>query len=156
MVEHRILQELLELLRRPEIPINVRTAIADELGNRQYLPAKNLLLQGLTDADSNMRSTCIRAVSFGLELREAAPTLIEILLNEEYEHVRIDAAYGLGTLRYKQALPSLKQVILDDALHMTLREAAYEAVLSILGKDTEEVPEIGKPTVIDWGLVHSL
>jgi HEAT repeat protein len=158
MVEPKILRELLDLLRRPEIPVDVRSAIADELGKRQYLPAKDFLLQGLTDPDSNMRSACIRALGIDMEIREAAPTLVEILLNDEYEHVKIDAAYGLGSLRYKPAIPALKAVILDERYDMTLREAAYKAVLSILGKeqDGDEIPVIGKPTVIDWDLVHKL
>jgi HEAT repeat protein len=121
MIEARILQELLHLLSRPEIPIDVRTTIADELGKRQYVPAKKLLLQGLTDPDSNMRSACIRGLGIEMETREAAPVLLDILLNDEFEHVRIDAAYGLGALRYKPALSALKQVILNNAYDMTLR-----------------------------------
>ncbi len=158
MVEPKILRELLELFGRPEIPVDVRSSIADELGKRQYLPAKDLLMQGLSDLDSNMRSACIRALGIDMEIREAAPALMEILLNDEYEHVKIDAAYGLGAIRYKQALPALKQIILDDKYDMTLRGAAYEAVLSILGKESEEDPteSIGKPANIDWDLVHKL
>lgn len=158
MVEPKVLRELLELLNRPEIPIDVRTVIADELGKRQYMPAKKLLLEGLTDSNSNMRSACIRALGIEMEIQEAAPTLVEILLNDEFEHVRIDAAYGLGALRYKRALPVLKQIILDEKYDVTLREAAYEAVLSILGKEPDEDPteSIGKPVNIDWDLVHKL
>lgn len=156
MIEPKILRELLDLLRRPEIPVDVRSAIVDVLGQRQYLPAKDLFLQGLTDPDSNMRSACIRALGIDMQIREAAPILIEILLNDEREHVKIDAAYGLGGLRYKDALPALKQVILDDQYDVTLRDAAYRAVLSILGKEKDEFPTFGVPTVIDWELVRKL
>src|SRR5208337_186718 len=99
MVEPKVLRELQELFSRPEIPIDVRTSIADELGKRQYLPAKELLMEALTDSNSNMRSACIRALGIEMEVAEAAPILVEILLNDEFEHVRIDAAYGLGALR---------------------------------------------------------
>ena len=158
MVEPKVLRELQELFSRPEIPIDVRTSIADELGKRQYLPAKELLMEALTDSNSNMRSACIRALGIEMEVAEAAPILVEILLNDEFEHVRIDAAYGLGALRYRQALPALKQVILDEKYDITLRGAAYEAVLSILGKEQEENPaeSFGKPPIIDWDLVYRL
>jgi HEAT repeat protein len=156
MLEPKILRELLNLLSRTEIPINVRSVIADELGRCRYLPAKELLILGLNDADSNMRSACIRALGIEMEVREAAPTLMEILLHDEFEHVQIDAAYALGALRYKLALPALKQVTLDESRDMTVREAAYEAILSILGRDEEEIPSIGASTDIDWDLVRSL
>ena len=155
MVEPKILRELLSLLSRPEIPIDVRSAIADALGSSQYLPAKELLMRGLTDQDSNMRSACIRALGIDMEVREAAPMLIQILLHDEWEHVRIDAAYGLGALRYKEALPALKQVILDGTHDTTLREAAFIAVLEILGRD-ERIPSFEEPIEIDWDLVNSL
>jgi HEAT repeat protein len=155
MVEPKILRELLNLLNRPEIPTNVRSVIADELGKSRYLPAKEALMLGLNDQDSNMRSACIRALGIEMEVREAAPMLMEILLRDEFEHVRIDAAYGLGALRYKPALPALKVVILDNTYDMTLREAAYDAVLSILGKDEGEFPT-DNPTIIDWDLVNGL
>ncbi len=158
MIDPRILREMLEFFNRAEVPIRVRASIAEELGERQYLPAREALLAGLSDSDANMRSACIRAVGTDMELCEAGPLLTEILLNDEFEHVRIDAAYGLGALRYKQALPALKEIILDKKYDMTLRSAAYEAVLSILGKEQEESPSesIGKPANIDWDLVHKL
>ena len=112
MIDPRILREMLEFFNRAEVPIRVRASIAEELGERQYLPAREALLAGLSDSDANMRSACIRAVGTDMELCEAGPLLTEILLNDEFEHVRIDAAYGLGALRYKQALPALKEIIL--------------------------------------------
>jgi HEAT repeats len=156
MVEPKILRELLNLLNRPEIPTNVRSVIADELGKSRYLPAKEALMLGLNDQDSNMRSACIRALGIEMEVREAAPILMEILLHDEFENVQIDAAYGLGALRYKGALTALKQVTLDESRDMTVRGAAYEAILSILGRESEEIPDIGAPAVIDWDLVRSL
>jgi len=156
MVEPKILRELTDLLARPEIPVDVRTAIVDELGSRQYLPAKELLLQGLIDSDSNMRSACIRALGMGMEVREAAPVFVDILLHDEFEHVQIDAAYGLGALHYKPALPALKEAILDEGRDITTREAAYKAVLSILDRDSEEIAGFDAPTVIDWDFVNKL
>src|SRR6266566_3185324 len=151
MIDPKILRDLLDLLGRPEIPINVRTSIATELGQHHYLPAKELLIAGLHDPDSNMRSACITALSIDMQLKEVAPHLVEILLEDEFENVRIDAAYGLGALRYKTALPSLKLVIQDESLDMSLRGSAFKAVLSILGREQDDPPELwGKPVDIDW------
>src|SRR5262249_47545551 len=146
---------LLTLFGRPEIPVNVRSAIADELGTSGYLPAKNLLMQGLSNKDSSMRSACIRALGIEMEVREAASLLVAILLYDEYEHVKIDAAYGLGALRYKPGLPA-QQVILEAEHDVTLRDAAYKAVLSILGKEDAEDQHVGKAIDIDWDFVHGL
>lgn len=156
MAEPKILRELLGLLGRSEIPVEVRSVVADELGKHRYLPAKDLLMQGLTDANANMRSACIRALGIEMEVREAAPLLVEILLHDEFEHVQIDAAYGLGALRYKPALAALKEATLDESRDMTTRGAAYEAILSILDRESDEIPDFGAPTVIDWDFVRDL
>ena len=84
------------------------------------------------------------------------PALVEILLHDDFEFVRMAAASGLGAIRYKPALPALKEVILEDKYDMTLREAAYEALLAILGKDQDEFPaeSFDRKTAIDWDLVR--
>ena len=68
-----------------------------------------------------------------------------------------DAAQGLGAIHYKESLPVLKRIILESD-NEALREMAYEAVLSILGKDDYDILKEGvdKPTVIDWELVRAL
>src|SRR6266576_3954419 len=60
--------KMLEFFNRAEVPIRVRASIAEELGERQYLPAREALLAGLSDSDANMRSACIRAVGTDMEL----------------------------------------------------------------------------------------
>lgn len=158
MTAPSVLRELLELFKRAEIPVQVRASIAEELGEARYLPAKEALLAGLAYPDSAMRCSCIKALANNWELEEVGPFLVDILLKDEFEFVRVNAACGLGAIRYKEALQALKQVILDDSYDMTLRETAYEAVLSILGRVDEDVLETGvdKPTPIDWDLVRNL
>ena len=91
-----------------------------------------------------------------MEVMEAAPALLDILLHDEFEHVQIDAAYVLGALRYRPALPSLKEVILDENRDMTTREAVYEAVMSILDKERDEISSDEASTTIDWDFVNKL
>jgi HEAT repeat protein len=155
MIQPAVLRELLQLFERSDIPDTVRMSIADVFGEAHYEPAKDALLVGMAHSDAAIRSSCVKALSTGWELPGIGPLLVDILLNDEFEFVRMDAAAGLGSIRYKPALPALKEVILNEKYHMTLREAAYEAVLSILGRE-DEFPVIGKPTVIDWDLVQKL
>lgn len=156
MIEPRILRELLALFQREDIPVTVRTSIAQVLGETSYIPAKEALLAGLTHPDASMRSSCINALANDWELGEVGPALVEILLHDDFEFVRMAAASGLGAIRYKQALPALKEVILKDKYDMTLREAAYEGLLAILGKDQDVFPaeSFDKKTTIDWDLVR--
>jgi HEAT repeat protein len=158
MVQPKVLRELLELFKRTDIPDTVRMSVADVLGEARYEPAKEALIAGMTHPDAAMRSSCVKALSTSWELQEIAPRLVDILLNDEFEFVRVDAATGLGAIRYRRALPSLKTVILDESHDMTLREAAYEAVLAILGRKEEddEIRDFDKATLIDWDLVRSL
>ena len=78
--------------------------------------------------------------------------------DDDFEFVRMAAASGLGALRYEPALPALKEVILADKYDMTLREAAYEGLLAILGKDQDEFPaeSFNRKTIIDWDLVRKI
>lgn len=156
MIEPRILRELLTLFQREDIPVTVRTSIAQVLGEASYTPAKGVLIKALTYPDASMRSSCINALANDWELAEVGPALVEILLHDDFEFVRMAAASGLGAIRYKPALPALKEVILEDKYDMTLREAAYEALLAILGKDQDEFPaeSFDRKTAIDWDLVR--
>lgn len=158
MTDQTILEELFRLFSRPEMPGGVRSAIASELGQELYYPAKQALVEGLSDEDPIVRDSCIEALANHWELQEIAPRLIKLFEDDEYDFVRMRAAQGLGSLRYREALPVLKRIILDSSKDESLQETAYEAVLSILGKDEYDILKEGvdKPTVIDWDLVRSL
>jgi len=158
MRDEKILEELLRLFIRQETPPGVRAAIAQEFGESRYYPAKEALLEGLTSSDAVIRDACIESLAIRWKLDELGPRLIEILEGDEYDFVRMRAAEGLGAIRYKEALPILKRIILESAHDQALQETAYEAVLSILGKEEDKIIEAGidKPIVIDWELVHSL
>jgi HEAT repeat protein len=84
--------------------------------------------------------------------------LIDVLLNDEHEFVRMTAASGLGAIRCQDALPALKWVILNDDFDMTLRESAYESVLQIMGlhDDVEPMEDEDSPIRIDWEFVRNL
>src|ERR1700686_534949 len=134
MNDEKLLRELLELFLRREIPVGVRAAIANELGQSHYLPAKEALLAGLSDSDAVLRKECIDALANYWKLEEIGPKLIHVLESDEYDFVRMVAADGLGAIRYREALPVLKRVILESTEDESLQETAYESVLSILGK----------------------
>ena len=157
MKEEKVLEELFGLFVRDEIPAAVRAAIATHFGESQYLLAKEAVLAGLSDKDPMVRDACIGALANDWELEEVGPKLIEIMENDPQDFVRMDAAQGLGAIRYPEALAALKRVILEDD-NESLREMAYEAVLAILGKDKYDILEDGvdKATVINWDLVRSL
>lgn len=158
MADENILRELLQLFVRKEIPALIRSAIVREFGEGHYYPAREALFAGLADSEAVVREECIKALANDWTLQEVGPRLVEILENDDYGFVRMTAACGLGSIRYREALPVLKRAILDDKEHESLREIAYEAVLSILGKEEDDILETGvdQPTVIDWDLVRSL
>ncbi len=158
MEKEKVLEELFGLFVREEIPAEVRAAIATHFGEQHYLLAKEAVIAGLSDKDSMVRDACIGALANDWQLEEVGPKLIEIMENDPQDFVRMDAAQGLGSIRYTEALPALKRVILESSDDEALRDLAYEAVLSILGKDNYDILEEGvdKPTLIDWELVRSL
>jgi HEAT repeat protein len=158
MENESVLEELFGLLIREEIPTEVRAAIARHFGEQHYLLAKEAVIAGLSDKDPMVRDASIDALANYWELHEVGPKLIEMVENDPQDFVRMRAAQGLGTIRYTEGLPTLKRVILESSDDEALQETAYEAVLSILGKDEYDILEGGvdKPTVIDWELVHTL
>lgn len=158
MVSERILAELLEMFCRREIPGGVRSSIASELGLAKYYRAKEAFIEGLSEEDPLVRDRCIEALANHWQFQEVGSRLIELFEGDEYDFVRMRAAAGLGSIRYERALPVLKRVIMDESEDDSLRETAYDAVLSILGKEEDDILETGvdKPTVIDWDLVRSL
>lgn len=157
MEKEKVLEELFGLFVREDIPAEVRAAIATHFGDCQYLLAKEAVVAGLSDKDPMVRDACIGALTNDWELEEVGPKLIEMMENDPQDFVRMDAAQGLGAIRYTEALPALKRVILEGD-NEPLREMAYEAVLAIVGKDKYDILEEGvnKPTIIDWELVRSL
>lgn len=157
MREERVLRELLSLFNREEIPVGVRAAAADELGESRFVPAKDALLAGLENPDPVMRRSCILALALGFKAAEAAPKLMQILADDDTDFVKLDAALGLGHLRSREALTTLKRIVLDEGQGDDLRETAYEAILSILGLDDGRGEhDLARPISIDFDLIRRL
>jgi len=157
-MEKDIREELFDLFLRAEIPPEVRAAIATHFGASRYLLAKEAILAGLSDSDPLVRDACIDVLAIEWELEEVGPKLMEIMEGDEQDFVRMRAAQGLGIIRFHEAIPLLKRIILDSDEDDALQAMAYEALLLILGKEDYDALERGvdEPTVIDWELVRSL
>ncbi len=155
-MEKNIQEELFDLFVRAEIPAEVRAAIATHFGASHYLPAKEALIACLSDSEALVRDACVDVLAIEWGLEEVAPKLIKMLENDEQDFVRMRAAQGLGVIRFQEAIPSLKQIILDNEGEDALKAMAYEALLLILGKDEAFEQGVDEPTVIDWELIRSL
>jgi HEAT repeat protein len=158
MENDSVLEELFHLFVRAEIPPEVRAAIATHFGAIRYLLAKEAILAGLSDNEPLVRDACVDVLANQWQLEEVGPKLVEMMEDDEQDFVRMGAAQGLGAIRYREAIPVLKQIILDSNSEDALQAMAYEALLSILGKDEYDALERGvdEPTVIDLELVRNL
>lgn len=157
-MEKDIREELFGLFVRADIPPEVRAAIATHFGGSRYLLSKEAILAGLSDSDPLVRGACIDVLAIEWQLEEVGPKLVEMMEHDEQDFVRMSAAQGLGIIRFHDAIPFLKRIILDSNEDDALQAMAYEALLLILGKNDYDALERGvdEPTVIDWQLVRSL
>ena len=124
----------LERKLRNEEP-GIRGLAIEALARKNTPKAIELIISSLGDEDYSVRLTSIFEV-VKLKIKEAIPSLIEIINNDENNEVVAVATDVLGDLGAEEAIPSLIEKLTDD--NETVREAAADSLGKLGAKEAVE------------------
>lgn len=110
-------QILVDILKGHEESGHIRANAAYALGIFGEDAALQPLLDATSDPDEEVRSWVINGLGH-LELTEAVPRLIEILMQDEDDGVRSAAAYSLGNLKDPLTIEPLIAALRDKSWHV--------------------------------------
>jgi HEAT repeats len=133
---NQILETLKELKERPSNSVDYYDDIwrkAHGLAEAHYVPAKELFIQGLNDADWQWRGDCIRFLGFHYSPLESTvlEKIRELLIKDPEADVRIAAASVLGG---RSSLPDNALLIaLNSDSNWWVRISAFESLLELAG-----------------------
>jgi HEAT repeat protein len=103
----------------------VRMAAARALGEVRNESAVPKLIATVSDSDWRVREVVVWALS-ELKDKRAVSALCAVLLSDARVEVRRGAAEALGEIRSREALPSLKQALNDQAINAKVQWAIDE------------------------------
>jgi HEAT repeat protein len=130
--KQQFMSDILRLTNDDLVPIRFAAAVA--IGESKYSAGKNSVAQLLKDSDENVRL----AADYALVMLGGSKSYTEQIrkaMASDDQQVRANAAFLLGKIGDKKALPLLHQAIRDEASDDRVRLNAIEAIAR-LGDET--------------------
>lgn len=135
-----------------------------ELGHMECVRAEASVARFLNSHDSELRRIALNVLVNHWDLHKYAAACKQLLTSDVHEDVRDMAASCLGTIYESskdiEALQLLSQRLSDNDEHWVVRQAAYDAILRILGYPVKDRPSMTKimdfEQDVNWSLIERI